>query len=511
MELDSFLPIPRTPLPPAIRPIAVAAFFVLFASLWTLVLQQALPYPFLFLFIGAVMASAWFGGLLSGLMAVAASSLIVAFFFIPPYFSFSIATVAIPYFISFVILAFAVGWVTAYRKRTEFVVRQARDLLEVRVFERTVELERSHADLARSEARLRELAQAIPQQIWSTGLDGNVDFCNAHLLDCVGRSLAELCGPGFLALIHPDERDHFQESWVHCLASRLALDGEWRVQVASGDYRRFLIRARPQLDSHGAVSRWYGTLVDMEDHHLVQASLHQAQKDLEYATRMMSISEVSASIAHEVSQPLTAIVAHAHACLSWLSGKQVDHNRALLSAQRILADSSRARETLDRLRALFRRERLTCRSHHISALFRETALLLREESISRGVRLRIEAPSTLPSVQCDAVQIQQVLVNLVRNAMEAMADTPLRLREIVLRAELDPAGQLLVSVLDRGIGIPADQEEKVFNSFFTTKPDGLGMGLSICRSIVQAHEGSLWSFPRPSGGTAFQFTLPAAA
>jgi PAS domain-containing protein len=194
-------------------PCAVAGAFVLVAFLWTFPLQHLFAYPFLFLFLGAVMGSAWFGGRIAGLISVVLSTAIIDFFFVPPFYSFHVNGVAQTYWVAFIVCAIAMSWVSSTRKRSENAIRDARDQLEQRVMERTADLELSNAEIQESERRLRTLTEAIPQQIWSAGLDGRIDYCNNHLLEYAGYGLEDLKGEGFLRILHPEDAELFRELW----------------------------------------------------------------------------------------------------------------------------------------------------------------------------------------------------------------------------------------------------------------------------------------------------------
>ena len=234
-----------------IKPCAIAGFFVLLAFLWTLFLQHLIAYPFLFLFLGAVMGSAWFGGRVAGLISVILSTAVIDYFFVPPFYSFRINEVAQTYCIAFIVCAIAMSWVSATRKRSETAIQEARDQLEQRVFERTAELQRSNLEIQESERRLRTLTEAIPQQIWSASLDGQIDYCNNHLLEYTGCDTEDLKGGGFFRILHPEDEPPFREAWDLCRQSGSSFEGEWRVRGAGGDYRWFLVRSVPQHAADG--------------------------------------------------------------------------------------------------------------------------------------------------------------------------------------------------------------------------------------------------------------------
>jgi PAS domain S-box-containing protein len=489
-----------------VRPFSIAATFVYVTFLCTLVLQSLFPYPFLFLFLGAAMGSAWFGGAIAGAVAVALSTLIIAFFFVPPYYSFAVSAAAGPYFISFIGCAVVVGAVSALRRHAESRIREARDLLEQRVYERTAELEHSNRELKESERNLLELTEAIPQQIWRAQPDGSVNYCNSPLLRFAGRNQEEMCGGRFLEVFHPDDLAHYQESWSAALRSRAGLEGEWRIRGGDGRYRWFLIRANPRLTTDGAVNCWYGTHIDLDDWKRTELALIDSRAQLAHVNRVMSMGEVTASVAHEINQPLAAIVANGYACLAWLKARNLAKVEA--SAAKIVEDGTRAGAIVTRLRALFLRQGENRASESINSIVRETMRILRDESIRRQISLIAELADSLPLVRVDCVQIQQALLNLAINGMDAMDETPRDRAILTFQSSVDSSGDVLIAVTDSGKGIPPDIAGRIYDPFFTTKPSGLGIGLSISRTIIEAHDGRLWVTQRPDGGSILRFTIP---
>lgn len=489
------------------RPFGIAGAFVYVTSLCTLVLQAVFPYPFLFLFLGAVMGSAWLGGAIAGAVSVVLSTFVVAFFFVPPFYSFKISAAAEPYFISFVVCSAVVSIVGAVRRRAEEQVRAARDLLEQRVLERTAELERSNFELQESERSLRELTEAIPQQIWRALADGTIAYCNTHLLRFTGRTQEQMCGDRFFEAVHPEDVNRFRQAWMAALQSCSGLEGEWRVRGESGEYRSFLIRANPQTSMTGALLCWYGTHIDLEDWRRAEMALGESQRQLAHVTRVMSLSELTASVAHEINQPLAAIVANAYACLGWLKLNKLE--RAEASTRMILQDGNHAGAIVKRLRELFSGSSGTFTTESINSILLDTIRLIQSESIRRHIPVRAQLADSLPTVNLDRVQIQQTMVNLALNAMDSMEGNSDGTAELVLESSRDEAGNVCVSVIDCGTGIPPKIADRIFDAFFTTKPAGLGIGLAICRSIIAAHQGRIWVTPRPNGGSIFHFTLRA--
>ena len=238
-----------------------------------------------------------------------------------------------------------------------------------------------------------------------------------------------------------------------------------------------------------------------------EEELHKAQSELAHVTRVMTMGELAASIAHEVNQPLAAIVANGSACLRWLIGDSPDLGEARESAQRIIRDGKRASDVISRIRGLVRKTALEKTPLDINQAVREVINLTQSEAVGKGVALRTELASELPFVPGDRVQLQQVILNLVMNGIEAMNTVTDRPREMLIRSSHYESDKVLVAVQDSGIGIDSQNLEKIFDTFYTTKSQGMGMGLAISRSIVENHGGRLWATANEGRGATFQFTL----
>ena len=250
---------------------------------------------------------------------------------------------------------------------------------------------------------------------------------------------------------------------------------------------------------------------EMRERQRAEEALQKAQAELAHITRVMTLGELMASIAHEVNQPLAAVVTNAQACLRWLALETPRLDEARAAVERIVRDSNRTSEVIQRIRALVKKTEPQMVALDINDVIREAISLEQREMLSQRVSLRTELASALPPVPGDRVQLQQVVINLVMNAVEAMAPVTDRPRDMVIRSQQDDANEVLVAVRDSGMGIDSENAERLFNAFFTTKPSGMGMGLSISRSIIAAHGGRLWASPNADHGATFQFTLPSSS
>lgn len=489
-----------------LKPCAIAACFVIVALLWTFPLQHVIAYPSVFLFFGAIMGSAWFGGVIAGFMAVVLSSILVTFFFVPPFFSMTVARESQNFLTAFILCAIAIMVISSSRKRAENAIRGARDRLEEKVLERTAELQKSNLEIQESERQLRLLTETIPQQIWRADAAGSIEYCNQHLIAYLGEPLELLRGEAFFATLHPEDEMLFRQGWRSAVESRGKFEIEARIRGTNGIYRWFLVRSIPQLNADGDVARWYGIHIDIEEQRRAQQDLIVAQEHLSRLSHTLSMAEMAASIAHELNQPLTAVVTHAYACREWLHAEPANLVKASATADKIVQESTRASAVVDRVRALFRKEAQVREPADINLLIRELARLLRDEAIRRDVSVTLLLADGLPHLEIDPIQIQQVLLNLAMNAMDAMAETSPP-RELTMQTGRHGNREVLVTVEDRGPGIPEEIARRIFEPFFSTKPEGTGMGLAICRSIVEMHDGRLWAANSPQGGAVFQFTI----
>jgi PAS domain S-box-containing protein len=247
---------------------------------------------------------------------------------------------------------------------------------------------------------------------------------------------------------------------------------------------------------------------DLTEYMLAEEALHQAQAELAHVTRLTTLGELAASIAHEVNQPLAAIVADANASLNWLAAARPDLDMVRDALVAIVKDGHRAADVIQRTRQLARKAYYQKAQLDINDVIRDVVPLVRTAVLNHQVSLRVDLASGLAPVLADRVQLQQVLINLVMNGIEAMASVDDRPRELVVRSRAHEADQILVAVQDVGVGIDSISADRLFSAFFTTKPGGMGMGLSISRSIIEAHGGRLWATPNEGPGATFQFAVP---
>ncbi len=368
------------------------------------------------------------------------------------------------------------------------------------------QLQDLYESLQNSEDRLRRVINTIPAHVWSTLPDGSVDFINQRLLESTGMPIDALLGSGWQSIVHPDDRTRYITKWRSALAAGEPVEIEARVWTAQHDYRWLLVRNVPLRDGHGEIVKWYGTGIDIEDRKRAEESLRKAQGDLAHANRVTTMGELSASLAHEINQPISGAITNASTCLRRLDHEQPDLEGARVAASRIIRDANRAAEIIDRIKMFFRKGVATKERLDVNEMIREMEILLHNEATQHSVSVQTKLSADLPLIVADRVQLQQVLMNLMINGIEAMKAVD-GLRQLTLGTRNEGKEQLLVSVEDTGIGLPANQADQIFNAFFTTKQHGTGMGLRISRTIIEAHGGRLWATDNYPRGASFHFTL----
>jgi PAS domain S-box-containing protein len=380
-----------------------------------------------------------------------------------------------------------------------------------RVFNDTArQLQDLYESLQSSEDRLRRVINTIPAHVWSTLPDGSVDCINQRLLESTGLSMDALLGSGWQSIIHPDDRTRYIAKWASALAAGEPVEIEARIWTAQRDYRWLLVRNVPLRDPLGGIVKWYGTGIDIEDRKRAEESLRKAQADLAHANRVTTMGELSASLAHEINQPISGAITNASTCLRRLDREQPDLEGARAAASLIIRDANRAAEIINRIRLFFRKGVATKERLDVNEVIREMEILLHNEATQHSVSVQTKLAADLPLIAADRIQLQQVLMNLMINSIDAMkaVDGP---RQLTLGTQSDSDERLLVSVEDTGIGLPPNQAGQIFNAFFTTKEYGTGMGLRISRTIIEAHGGRLWATDNHPRGASFHFTLAVSS
>lgn len=372
----------------------------------------------------------------------------------------------------------------------------------------------SQETLRERERFLWELVETLPAMIDCAAPDGEPVYRSQQLREFLGYELETLDETGKSRLagtldagVHPDDLAGVKERYAHSLATGDPYARRHRLRRFDGEYRWVETRAAPMRNAEGAIVQWNVICLDIEGEVRVQEQLRLAQENLARQSQAASLAELAASIAHEVNQPLAAVVANSHACQRWLTAEPPNLERAQKTVERVIRDANSAAEVVSHIRALFKQSVGARISTTLSSVIAEALDLIAEEAGRRRVRINTDIESDLPLLVLDRVQLQQVLINLMRNGIEAM-DTTMEARVLELRVRrTGDAVQTEISDHGRGVAFP----DRIFEPFFTTKEHGMGMGLAICRSIVESHGGRLWVEANEPHGATFIFTLPVEA
>jgi len=314
-----------------------------------------------------------------------------------------------------------------------------------------------------------------------------------------------------LERIHPEDRDSFLQAFSRVIDQRVDSEVEFRIVLPDGAVKWVHGIGHPVLNANGELVEVIGTTVDITERKHAEEErvrLHQLETDLEHINRVSIMGELTASIAHEVNQPLSGVVSNGSACLRWLAGDTPNIEEARETARRIVRDGRRAAEIIGRIRALTKRTAMPRGKLDLNETIREILPLVGDEAKKKSVMIRTCFGNDVFPVLGDRVQLQQVVLNLVMNGIEAMNTIADRARELLITSRNTDPDQVEVTVEDSGTGLDPDASARIFDAFYTTKPAGMGMGLSICRSILQAHHGRLWATANQGPGTTFHFTLP---
>jgi len=321
--------------------------------------------------------------------------------------------------------------------------------------------------LQTSEDRLRLVIDTIPAHVWSAAPDGSVDFINRRWLESTGLSVESGLGWNWSSAVHPDDLKRFVDELQRALADGKPMESEARLRRADGEYRWFLIRNVPLRDELGKIVKWYGTSIDIEDRKEAEEALRQAQADLAHVNRVSTMGELTASIAHEVNQPLAAVVASGHACLRFLSAQPPSLAKAVEAAESIVRDGKAAGEVVRRIRALFKRAAIEKVTLDLNEVICEVLSLLHGETERRRVIVETDLGKDMAPVMGDRIQLQQLLLNLLLNGIEAMDPVLDRSKKLFIRSKRDCPETVLVEIRDYGVGLK--DSERVFEAFVTTK------------------------------------------
>ena len=309
-----------------------------------------------------------------------------------------------------------------------------------------------------------------------------------------------------LQRVHPEDAALVKQTVVRAAQDGKDFDHEYRLVMPDSSVKYVHVVAHALGDESSSIE-FVGAVMDVTERKRAEEALREARADLAHVNRVTTMGELTASLAHEVNQPIAAAVTNANTCLRWLTRDQPDLEEAREAAMRIVKDGTRAAEIVSRIRLLFKKGTSEREQVDVNEIIREMIVLLRGEATRYKISVQTELATDLPEVMGDRVQLQQVMMNLIMNSIDAMKGVD-GIREVAIQSQRAEDGHLMVSVNDTGVGLPAQEASQIFNAFFTTKPDGTGMGLSISRSIVESHGGRLWAACNAPRGASFHFTLP---
>ncbi|MBV9428123.1 MAG: AAA family ATPase [Bradyrhizobiaceae bacterium] len=366
------------------------------------------------------------------------------------------------------------------------------------------EQKRAEEALRESERALRSAIDGIPGFVGILAPNGKVEAVNRQILEYYGRPMEELNNFG---AIHPDDLPHFADDFTKSISAGVPFETEARLRRFDGEYRWFDIRCVPIRDNSGRITRWYNLNTDIEDRTQALARLHQMQADFAHINRVSMMGELAASLSHEITQPIASARNNARAALNFLDQQPSDLGEVREALACIVGDADRAGAIVERIREQIKKEPPRKDHFDLNAAINEVIVLARTVIVRNDVSVQTRLAEGLLPLQGDRVQLQQVVLNLVLNAVEAMASIETGARELSISTEQDHTG-VRVAVHDSGPGIDPEHRERIFEAFYTTKPSGTGMGLSICRSIINAHGGRLWAEANEPRGAVFQFSLP---
>ena len=372
------------------------------------------------------------------------------------------------------------------------------------------ERKRGEEALRESEERFRVMANTVPVMIWLAGTDKLCTFFNKGWLDFTGRALEQELGNGWAEGIYREDIDRFLLAYGKAFDLLEEFTAEYRLRRSDGEYHWVVNKAAPRFGSDGIFLGYIGSCIDITERKRAEYEALLLQQELAHVSRISTMGELAASLAHELNQPLTAILSNAQAAQRFIATNSASLDEVKEILADIVKDDSRAGEVIRQMRSLVKKEALEFALFDLTGTIREVVVLARTDAILHNIHVLLDIAPGLPLVRGDRVQLQQVLLNLLLNAFDAMKECPVNKREITVRAELGSRRMVEITVADHGTGLPGDKLDKIFQPFYTTKPNGLGMGLSISSSIIEAHGGRLWAENNADCGATFFFTVPVA-
>jgi len=368
-------------------------------------------------------------------------------------------------------------------------------------------LKETESALQMREHELVGIIDTIPSMLWSISPMGQTTHLSQRCLAYCGVPLDELMHRGWERFIHPDDLEETARALARAIRSGESYSAIHRLRRADGEYRWHHAMGEPLRDSSGRIIQWYGLTIDIDERKRAEDHLRDTRIKLAKASRLATIAELAGSIAHELNQPLMSILANAQAAKRWQNAAPSNSAEVKTSIERIIRDARAADETMQHIRALFKQESFDKKDVNIPDILREVVRFVQEDPKKRAVPIECLFEEPLPAVSIDQIQIQQVFINLIVNAIEALEEQQ-RPPIVRLRAAVTDPENMLIQVIDNGPGV--HDPERIFDAFVTTKANGMGIGLAVSRSIVEAHRGRLWAENSGNGGAVFNVALPLA-
>jgi PAS domain S-box-containing protein len=358
------------------------------------------------------------------------------------------------------------------------------------------------------DARFREVMDAAPVMIWVAGKDKGCVWFNRPWLTFTGRRLAQEVGNGWSEGVHPDDFARSIEVYSSHFDARKDFRIQYRLRRHDGAYRWIDDTGIPRFARDGTFLGYIGSCTDIHEHREIQSQLRRNLLEIAELNRQADAAIFAASIAHEISQPLAGIVYNSAAGLRWLARETPNVERATATLNNIIHAGQRAVEIINSIRAISKKEQRIHSPLSLNELIQQVLALAEAELQGHHIAIRTTLNEKITEVMADRVQLQQVMLNLIKNAIEAMSSTAEGSRVLHLKTELDGSQNVVVTVQDSGSGIDPENIERIFDRLFTTKTQGMGMGLAICRSIIEAHNGRLWAEAGVPQGSLFRISLP---
>jgi PAS domain S-box-containing protein len=471
-----------------------------------------LPQPFGALALSAIALTFWYGGTGPGILAAVLSSVVRDYLFEPNTSTES----RLLFDLVFLVFALLMTRVT-----------RARNQLELRVAVRTAELTQSNESLKReiakhnrveAELRLSEAYLAEAQRLSHTGSwawsppPGDIRYWSEECYRVQGFDPkgGQPRFEEFLQRVHPEDQARIAEVIERAVREKEEFEFDYRIVHPGGKIRYARSVGHPLLGPSGDLVEFVGTIIDVTDRRHAEEErerLREAQADLAHVSRMTTMGELTASLAHEVNQPITAAVNGASTCVRWLTRDDPNVGEAREAALGVIRNAKRAADIINHIRSISKKGESKRQVADVNELIREMIALLRNEASRYCISIRADLDADLPKVMADSVQVQQVIMNLMMNSFDAMKDVD-RTRELAIQSRRAEDPYLMISITDTGVGLPSQTTSQIFDAFFTTKSHGLGLGLRISRTIVESHGGRLWSADNSPHGASFSFTLP---